>query len=77
MNKIAECPRCGIEAKLNKTSFSDQATAALVVWGEMEAEQIGQAICRDCYSELRETLIDRSDELSQTEAQSKLGSKAG
>ena len=77
MNKIAECPQCGIEGKLNKPSFSDQATAALVVWGELDAGLIGQAICRDCYNELRETLIDRSDELSKIDPKTKIGSRAG
>lgn len=64
MNKSDVCPRCGIEAKLKRRAFSDQALAALVVWEELDRELVGEAVCHDCYRELREILIDRSDELS-------------
>lgn len=58
------CPRCGVEAKLKARSFSDQAVAALVVWEELEKSVVDQPICGPCYDELREILIDRSDEVS-------------
>lgn len=68
MNKTAECPRCGIEGKLQKRTFSDQAIAALVVWEELDRKLVDHPICHDCYQELREILIDRSEELSQVKA---------
>jgi hypothetical protein len=59
------CPRCGIEGRIQKRAFSDQALAALVVWEELDREQVGEAICQDCYVELRDILIDRSEELGK------------
>lgn len=68
MNKTAECPRCGIEGKLQKRAFSEQATAALVVWEELDRALIDEPICNDCYRELRDILIDRSEDLTKVEA---------
>ena len=59
------CPRCGVNNKLKARTFSDQAIAAMIVWGEMSKEIVDQPICDDCYEELREVLIDRSDEVSK------------
>lgn len=58
-----KCPRCFDVAKLRYRDFSDQALAALVTWGEMEAKTVGQPFCNSCYEDMRETLIDRVDEL--------------
>ena len=58
-----DCPRCGLSDRLNKRAFSDQALAALVIWGELDRELISEAICDGCYDELRDILIDRSGEV--------------
>ncbi|MFW7379145.1 MAG: hypothetical protein ACOH5I_10090 [Oligoflexus sp.] len=68
MNKTADCPRCGIEGKLQKRTFSDQAVAALVVWEELDRSLIDEPICNDCYRELREVLIERSEDLLKVKA---------
>ena len=57
------CPRCGIDGVLQKRVFSDQALAALVVWQELESTLIDDPLCHECYVELRDILIERSEEL--------------
>jgi|NOAtaT_7_FD_contig_31_4056214_length_369_multi_6_in_0_out_0_2 hypothetical protein len=61
--KTIDCPRCGIVGRLSKRSFSDQAVAALLIWGDLEESLVGQAICDGCYGELRDVLIERCEEL--------------
>lgn len=61
--KLMECPRCEMSARLSKRSFSEQAVSALVTWGDMNANLIGQDICDACYAELRDILIERSEDL--------------
>lgn len=63
MKREIDCPRCGIESRVKKRDFSDQALAALVTWGELESEMIDEPICKDCYAELRDILIERSDDV--------------
>ncbi len=63
--KTIDCPRCGIVSRLSKRSFSDQAVAALVIWGDLEEGLVGQAICDGCYAELRDVLIERCEDLKQ------------
>jgi len=65
LNKTAECPRCGIEGKLQKRTFSEQAIAALVVWEELDRALVDEPTCNDCYRELRDVLIDRSEDVSK------------
>lgn len=62
-----KCPRCSGEEKTRVRSFSDQATAALVVWGELNKKLLGQPLCDSCYTELRDVLIERADELARGE----------
>ncbi len=58
------CPRCGVQqGKLKSRTFSDQAVAALIVWEELEKSLVDQPLCEACYDELREVLIDRSDDV--------------
>ncbi len=52
------CPRCEHQSILRPRGFSDQATASLVTWGEMDKKVVGQPICDDCHSELRDALIE-------------------
>lgn len=57
------CPRCGSGQHCRDRTFSNTALAALVVWGELEKSLVGKPICEECYSDLREVLVDRSDEV--------------
>jgi bacterioferritin-associated ferredoxin len=63
--KIHDCPRCGNAARLEKRPFSDQALAALVTWGDMDRSLVGQAICEECYTEMRDILIERSEDIKK------------
>ena len=53
-----KCPRCEHQAILRPRHFSDQATASLVAWGDMDKKVVGNPICDDCHEELRDALID-------------------
>jgi bacterioferritin-associated ferredoxin len=66
--KLQDCPRCGNAARLEKRPFSDQALAALITWGDMERTLIGQAICEECYSEMRDILIERGEDIKKIDA---------
>ena len=68
--KAQDCPRCGVSARLQKRTFSDQAASALIVWGDISQDHVGQAICENCYRELRDILIDRSADLSTVDTSS-------
>ncbi len=57
------CPVCLTEAKCRNRDFSEQAWKALVLWKELEKKASGKSICDECYLELREILIERSDEI--------------
>ncbi len=59
----SKCARCYAEVRLRHRDFSEQVLAALISWGEIEAKSIEKPICDVCYDDLRETLIDRADEL--------------
>lgn len=61
---LGDCPRCDERSRLRARVFSDQATAALVAWRELDEHTVGQAICDNCYDELREVMIDRADDLA-------------
>ena len=62
--KVCDCPRCGENTKVQKRLFSDVALAALIAWGDLEEDLVEEAICDDCYKELRDVLIDNTDELT-------------
>ena len=64
---VCSCPRCGDEQKLQKRLFSDVAIAALITWGDLEEELVDEAICDDCYKELRDVLIENSDSLTEVD----------
>lgn len=61
--KSQECPRCSNEARLTKRTFSDQALAALIVWNDLSEKLVDEAICDDCYAELRDILIERIEDV--------------
>lgn len=66
--KTSGCPRCGLNERLQKRTFSEEALSALIRWGDMDARLRSEAICDSCYGELREVLIERSSELTSPSA---------
>ena len=40
-----------------------QAWTVLLLWNEINPNSVDQAMCQDCYEEMREILIDRADEI--------------
>lgn len=71
-----ECSACNGEQKSARREFSDQAWAALVSWGEISDQAVDQPICTDCYTNLREVLIDRSEEILHSAKIGNTGSAA-
>ncbi len=62
--KRAKCSCCKQASLLkSKYSFSDEAWGLLKSWGEVTGESEQNLLCDGCYWELRDTLIDRTDEL--------------
>ena len=59
----SDCAHCQEDGKIRRRDFSEQAWSVLVVWNEVQRSAVDQAICDDCYNELREVLIDRADEI--------------
>lgn len=57
------CMSCEEHAKSVRREFSDQAWAALVAWNEVPDHAVDTPVCNDCYSNLRDVLIERADEL--------------
>ncbi len=68
-NIVETCANCGEDQKVRRRDFSEQAWTVLLVWGEIQKNTVDQSICDHCYDELRETLIDRHDEIEISAAQ--------
>ena len=62
-NSADQCSNCNTEAKCRRRDFSEQAWTVLLLWNEVQATAVDQPICDDCYGDLRETLIDRAEEI--------------
>ena len=60
---IACCNCSSNSASPRRRTFSEQAWAALLVWEEIDVEAIDSPICDTCYHELREILIERSEDM--------------
>ena len=54
----SKCPRCEVSAKLRPRDFSDQAIATLVSYGDLDKNHVGVPVCDECYSDLRDMLIE-------------------
>ncbi len=63
------CNNCGSNAKCRRRSFSEQAWSVLLLWNEVNPNAIEKPICDDCYKELRDVLIDRTDEIESAMSQ--------
>lgn len=56
------CSVCHEERKVRQRDFSAHAWTALTVWGEVSGAK-EQQMCNACYSDFRDQLIDRHDEV--------------
>lgn len=61
--KTSNCNNCGTESSCRRRVFSEQAWTLLLLWNEINPQAVDQPICDECYHEIREILIDRSDEV--------------
>ena len=61
--KVQDCSCCGTKARCRSRSFSEEALALLLIWGEIEEKHIDAPICEYCYEDLRDVLIDRAREI--------------
>ena len=61
--KTSNCNNCGCESSCRRRVFSEQAWTVLLLWNEINPQAVDQPICDECYQEIREILIDRSDEV--------------
>ena len=74
-NEENGCPHCGESKKVRHREFSTQVWSFLVVNQEIDEENIGAAICDDCFSELREFLKDSILQVENFEAPEELTQK--
>ena len=72
---IACCNCSSNSASPRRRTFSEQAWAALLVWEEVDVEAIDSPICDTCYHELREILIERSEDMDYITGQTKVLTK--
>ena len=63
MHISSTCAHCHENTKSRRRDFSEQTWSVLLVWGEIQKPTVDQPICDHCYNELREILIDRSQEI--------------
>ena len=59
------CTNCGISASSRRRVFSEQAWTLLLLWNENTPAAVEQPMCDVCYDDLRETLIDRNEEVEK------------
>ena len=69
------CGHCQCDTKSRRRDFSEQTWTVLLVWGEIDTKTVDQALCDPCYNELREVLIDRTDEIEAALASHASGGK--
>ena len=62
-HKVQICSCCNTTARCRQRNFSEEALAMLLVWGELDVENIDAPICEYCYEDLRDVLIDRAGEI--------------
>ena len=64
------CHNCGSMSRCRRRQFSEQAWTVLLLWNEINPSAVDQPICSDCYEEMRDILIDRTDEIETAMQQS-------
>ena len=75
------CSNGGDTGRCRRRQFSEQAWTVLLLWNEINPAAVDRPICTDCYEEMREILIDRTDEveaaMQQSEEVAKIREKLG
>lgn len=69
------CPCCQSETKLRHREFSAQAWSFLVSNNEIDEDNVGEAVCDDCYTDMREFLIESISEVEATHVSEELVQK--
>ena len=59
----AQCSNCGCDGRVTVREFSMKAMHSLLAWNEVTEDLSSKPICNICYSDLREILIERADEI--------------
>lgn len=72
MDNRSKCYHCGKMAKVKIRDVSIESWEILYLLGEVERSEINMPICDTCYSELREVMIDRQDEVDQLKIPKKM-----
>ncbi|MFK7824963.1 MAG: hypothetical protein AB8G05_12455 [Oligoflexales bacterium] len=62
---LGTCHNCNAESRCSRRQFSEQAWTVLLLWNEINPSAVDQPICGDCYEEMRDILIDRTDEIER------------
>jgi hypothetical protein len=60
---MAACCNCETFSQCRRRVFSEKAWSALLLWQEIPSHAINQPICDECYKEMRDILMERSEEL--------------
>jgi hypothetical protein len=63
ISQTAECANCGEKGLCRRRSFSEQAWTMLLLWNEINPGAVDKGVCEQCYEEMRDSLIDRADEV--------------
>jgi hypothetical protein len=67
---VKTCCNCGSTSKSISRIFSETAWTVLVLWEEISSNAVKKPLCQECYEELRDILIERTEEIEATLAQS-------
>ena len=67
MKKLGQqnCASCGEMKRCRHRDFSPHAWAVLLHWEEISTPVVGQPLCNGCYTELRDLLIDRAEDIEK------------
>jgi hypothetical protein len=66
-NITGQCPSCREDIKVRHREFSAQAWTFLAANNEVDEDHVGEAICDDCYSDMREFLIESISDVELVE----------
>lgn len=63
VDKKSKCFHCSDISKVRVRDVSTESWEILLAFGEVERSEVNMPICDTCYSELREVMIDRREEV--------------
>ena len=72
MKVCNQCSHCLSSAKSVQREISAQTWSALIFWNEVDSATVDKPLCSQCYRDIRDLLIERSNEFAAyIEAQAK------